>query len=114
MNMPPLNDDWRSEINDLAKEKLSVHTHYSELFEHIEQWYTHNAKQPVEAADSPIQQALICLSTEALMAMPQEVKNLFDFTKEENEEILINWLRQILNLGRSFEDSIQTGEFDNL
>ena len=106
--------DWFSEFDRFAEERLTSSTRYSDLFEYMESWYHRNLSQPIESEASPIQQALICLSTEIILSMPPDVKNLFDFRHEESEEALMKWLCEVLNVGRNFEQALQIGDLDKL
>lgn len=106
--------DWFSEFNRFTEERLNGSIRYSDLFEYMESWYHQNLVNPIETETSPIQQALICLSTEIILSMPPDLKVLFDFRHEESEEALIKWLCEVLNFGRNFEQALQIGELDKL
>jgi hypothetical protein len=105
--------NWLSEVETLLEQTLDKKTPKDDMFTMLENWYE-KPHYLSEAENSPIQDAINCLSTEILFKMPCALRQCFDFRNTGNEEMLLKWIHEILNTGRMFQDALEAGEFDQL
>lgn len=103
---------WLSEFEELANRELGSGSACEQVHPHVAEWYdrAHNAG-PLESRDS-IQQAMACLSTEVLNAIPDDFFE--DLMEIVDEDTLAAWIEYVLFIGRAFEKSLSSGEFDDL
>lgn len=106
--------EWLDEIEMLADVVLSQQetSACEQVHPIVERWYKQTLQgEPPSARDS-IMQAMVCLVTEIMADMPDEIFDVLSANFEEEEVAL--WLQEILLIGRAFEHSLQHGEFDDL
>lgn len=103
--------EWLDEFENLANDKLDSGSSCHQVHPIIENWYATLAEPP-KSRDSVIQ-AMSCLSTELLTDMPDDIfEALFD--NDLDYEVVIDWVQDILMVGRAFQDALANGNLDDL
>src|SRR5688572_16348061 len=101
--------NWILQLQSLVEARLTQRLLPDELYQLIETWFQ-QCPPPCETEESPVQDAIACLSAEVIFNMPPELRQIFDFRSGENEETLLRWISEVINLGRCFQEALDKGE----
>lgn len=106
--------DWLEEFEQLADDVLSQQetSACDQIHPIVADWYYKTiSKEPPASRDS-VMQALVCLTSELMADMPDEIFEALSQYVDEDEVAL--WLQEILLIGRAFEQSLKRGDLDDL
>jgi hypothetical protein len=108
-----INDpQWLDEFNQLADEQLGHGSACEQVHPIVERWFDNLLEGDPPTSRPSVEQAMMCLATEVLSTLPQEVLDTIGEVMDEDEFYV--WIEQVLLIGRSFEMSLRNGELDDL
>lgn len=108
----PNDPQWLDEFEDLANRQLEDGSSCEQVHPIVEGWFHKLMEGEPPPSRPSIMQAMACLSTEVLHSTPDElIESLMEVMDEDD---LAVWIEHILLIGRAFESSLRTGDFDDL
>lgn len=116
--MPSELDDndlgWLDPFEDLADEQLGDGSSCNQVHPIVEKWFQNwldneDAESPMR---SSVSQAVSCLTTEVLINSPEPILNALLEHCDEDE--VYDWIQDLLMIGKTFQQSLDNGQLDDL
>lgn len=111
---PPSDDTpaWLDPFERLANEQLGQGSSCAQVHPIVERWFRAlMAGEPPDDRES-IAQATACLATEVFNSLPDEL--IQPLLAEVDADDVVQWIEQILLVGRAFEAALRSGKLDDL
>jgi hypothetical protein len=109
---PDKDPKWLDEFEDLANEELGEGSACEQVHPIVERWFTKLLDGEPPTSKPSVEQAMVCLTTEVLNTLPEETSNAI--LEVMDEEDFAEWVEMVLLIGRAFEQSLRSGELDDL
>lgn len=108
----PQDPDWLDEFEDLANEELVDGSACDQIHPIIATWYEEVMTGDPPASRDAVWQAMQCLTTEALEDIPQELAAAL--AEHDLNDVLEEWVTELLLVGRAFQMALDNGRLDDL
>ncbi|MGQ9888104.1 MAG: hypothetical protein ACUVSX_06375 [Aggregatilineales bacterium] len=111
---PPPDDTpaWLDAFERMANERLGQGSSCAQVHPIVERWFRSLIDgAPPDDRDS-VAQATACLATEVFYSLPDELIELL--LAQVDADDVVQWIEQILLVGRAFEAALRSGALDDL
>ncbi len=108
----PQDPDWLDEFEDLANEELVDGSACDQIHPIVAAWYDEVMTGDPPPSRDAVWQAMQCLTTEVLDDIPQELAAIL--AEHELNDVLEEWITELLLVGRAFQMALDNGRLDDL
>lgn len=111
---PPPDDmpAWLDPFERMANDQLGQGSSCAQVHPIVERWFHALMNGDPPADRESVAQATACLATEVLYSTPEDL--LQPLLAQVDADEAVQWIEQILLVGRAFEAALRSGALDDL